>query len=200
MGPARDSQRRGMSILIGFEYIQALQLLIEDCKRLKSFGLFHLNPEPVLHLVLPIIFEIPMYVIEVPGSALITANEMSVVMNTYSVVIMSPRAVSNRQNSASLQYHTISSLQIGQASCAPVAAGAADIEVLPFSKDILEVRSCVSSDGWDVDVCELSDRLLVDGDRTFCCGDGVEGRFFAEPKTRPPPRVLRDMIAIMGEA
>jgi hypothetical protein len=37
--------------------------------------------------------------------------------------------------------HTISSLQIGHDSCAPGAAGGADIEVLPFSRDMREVRS-----------------------------------------------------------
>lgn len=42
--------------------------------------------------------------------------------------------------------HTISSLQMGQDSCAPVAAGAAEIEVSPFSREIREVRSCVSEE------------------------------------------------------
>lgn len=37
--------------------------------------------------------------------------------------------------------HTICSLQIGQESCAPGAAGAADIDVSPFSIEIREVRS-----------------------------------------------------------
>lgn len=37
--------------------------------------------------------------------------------------------------------HTISSLQIGQESWAPGAAGAADMEVSPFSIDMREVRS-----------------------------------------------------------
>jgi hypothetical protein len=37
--------------------------------------------------------------------------------------------------------HTISSLQIGQESWAPGAAGAADIEESPFSMEMREVRS-----------------------------------------------------------
>lgn len=41
---------------------------------------------------------------------------------------------------------TISSLHIGQAKCAPEAAGAADMEVSPFSSEIRDVRSCVSVD------------------------------------------------------
>lgn len=64
--------------------------------------------------------------------------------------------------------HTISSLQIGQASCAPAAAGAADIEVSPFSNEMREVRSWVSDDeNCEADACEPRETLLVDGERTL---------------------------------
>ena len=46
---------------------------------------------------------------------------------------------------------TISSLQIGQASWAPAAAGAADIDVSPFSSEMREVKSCVSAEYWEAD-------------------------------------------------
>lgn len=91
--------------------------------------------------------------------------------------------------------HTISSLQIGQESWAPGAAGAADIEVPPFSRDILEVRSWVSEDICDADVCELMETLLAAGESTlFGCGDGAAARALGFPRTRPPPSVLRDII------
>lgn len=64
-----------------------------------------------------------------------------------------------------------------------------------------EVRSWVSDENWDAEACELRERLLAEGERTFGCGDGAEGgRAFAEPRTRPPPRVLRDMVEVTGGA
>ena len=59
------------------------------------------------------------------------------------------------------------------------------------------MRSWVSAENWDAEACELSERLLVDGETMLGCGEGAEGgRAFAEPSTRPPPRVLRDMVDI----
>lgn len=49
--------------------------------------------------------------------------------------------IKKQQSTEKKRKHTISSLQIGQASCAPAAAGAADIEVSPFSNEILEIKS-----------------------------------------------------------
>lgn len=64
-----------------------------------------------------------------------------------------------------------------------------------------EVRSGVSVETWDAEACELRDMLLADGERTLGCGDGAEGgRDFAEPSTRPPPKVLRDMVDVRGGA
>lgn len=66
-GGGRSSRgcQRGY-VFVGLEYIQPLQLLVQDSKRLKSLRLVHLCFEPVLHFVLPIVFEVLMYVIEVP--------------------------------------------------------------------------------------------------------------------------------------
>jgi hypothetical protein len=91
---------------------------------------------------------------------------------------------------------TISSLQMGQESWAPGAAGAADIEVPPFSMEMREVRSWVSDENCDTDVCELRETLLAAGESTlgFGCGDGADARALGLPRTRPPPRVLRDII------
>jgi hypothetical protein len=91
--------------------------------------------------------------------------------------------------------HTISSLQIGQESWAPGAAGAADIEVSPFSKEMREVRSWASEDNCDTDACEFRETLLAAGESTLLgCGDGAAARALGLPRTRPPPSVLRDMI------
>jgi hypothetical protein len=50
---------------------------------------------------------------------------------------------------ADRQQHTICSLQIGQESSAPGAAGAADIEDSPFSIEMREARDHVAEDaGW----------------------------------------------------
>jgi hypothetical protein len=73
------------------------------------------------------------------------------------------------------------------------------MDVAPFSKEIREVRSCVSDENWEAEACELRERLLADGDKMlgFCCGDSVDAaaaRAFGVPRTRPPPSVLRDMI------
>lgn len=94
---------------------------------------------------------------------------------------------------------TISSLQIGQASCGAEAAGAADMEVSPFSREIRDVRSCASGENCDVEACELKDTLLADGERARAlgCGDGAGTggeRFFPLPRTRPPPSVLGAMF------
>lgn len=64
-GRSSRGRQRGY-VFVGLEYIQSLQLLVQDSKRLKSLRLVHLCFEPVLHFVLPIVFEVLMYVIEVP--------------------------------------------------------------------------------------------------------------------------------------
>lgn len=55
-----------------------------------------------------------------------------------------------------------------------------------------------------MDAWELRERLLAEGDKTrflgwFSCGDGIAAadgeRAFAGPRTRPPPSVLRDILA-----
>ena len=87
-------------------------------------------------------------------------------------------------------------MHIGHESWAPGAAGAADIEVSPFSKDIREVRSWVSAENCDAEVWELRETLLVVGDSTlgFGCGDGTDESALGVPRTRPLPSVLLDMI------
>lgn len=87
-------------------------------------------------------------------------------------------------------------MQIGQVSRAPGAAGAADMEVLPFSREMREVRSWVADENCDTDVCELRETLLAVGDSTlgFGCGDGADESALGVPRTRPPPSVLRDMV------
>lgn len=62
-----------------------------------------------------------------------------------------------------------------------------------------------------LDVCELSDRELSEGDsrlalRTWCAcsacggaGDTAGDRFLPLPSTRPPPRDLREAMVKKGE-
>lgn len=70
------------------------------------------------------------------------------------------------------------------------------MEVSPFSREMREVKSWVSVENWDADVCELRETLLAVGDSTlgFGCGDGTDESALGVPRTRPPPSVLRDMV------
>lgn len=67
-----------------------------------------------------------------------------------------------------------------------------------------EVKSWVSDESCDAEAWELRDRVLAEGDRMLfgrIWGDGnvAAVRVFAEPKTRPSPSVLRDMVnSVMG--
>jgi hypothetical protein len=70
-----------------------------------------------------------------------------------------------------------------------------------LSREIREVRSWVSDENWEAEAWELRDRVLAEGERIFGFGceddrvaDGL--RVFAEPRTRPPPSVLRDMVIL----
>ena len=89
---------------------------------------------------------------------------------------------------------TISSLQIGQARWELEAAGAADVDDPPFSTEMREVRSWVSDENCEAEVCELREMLLADGDTAlgFDCFNAE--MFFPLPRTRPPPSILWDII------
>lgn len=65
-------RRQYWSIIVRLEHIQSFQLLIQNCQRLEPLRLIHLRFEPILHFVLPIIFQVLMYVIEMPAIVLTT--------------------------------------------------------------------------------------------------------------------------------
>jgi hypothetical protein len=63
------------------------------------------------------------------------------------------------------------------------------------------VRSWVSDENWEAEDWERRERVLAEGERIFgfgCEDDSVADglRVFAEPRTRPPPSVLRDMLIL----
>jgi len=55
-------RRRGV---IRFEYIEAFQLLVQDCKWLELLRLLHLRLEPVLDFILLFLDEVLVVVVEV---------------------------------------------------------------------------------------------------------------------------------------
>lgn len=100
----------------------------------------------------------------------------------------------------SVLYPTISSLHIGQTS-RELAAAAAWAEPCS-SRATRDVRSSFSVDMGVLEVCELNDTELSEGDsRPIClgwggCGGGGAARPFPLPSTRPPPRLLRAAMAV----
>ena len=87
---------------------------------------------------------------------------------------------------------TISSLHIGQASLVD-AARAAAIPLSPslWSKEILELRSCASVEGWEE---ELTDKELADGESRLEFLGGYAGESdLPLPSTLPPPSFRADM-------
>lgn len=77
-------------------------------------------------------------------------EEEMIIKYLFSCSSVTYKAVSIHSEEA-MGYHTISSLQMGQDSCAPVAAGAAEIDESPCSREIREVRSWVSAENWEVE-------------------------------------------------
>lgn len=53
-----------MGIRVRLKDIQTLQLLVENCQRLKLFGLVHLDLEPVFYLHLPVVFKVAVSIVE----------------------------------------------------------------------------------------------------------------------------------------
>jgi hypothetical protein len=58
-------RRRGG--VVGFEDVEAFQLLVQYCKGLELLGLFHLRLEPVLDLILLFLDEVLVVVVEMSG-------------------------------------------------------------------------------------------------------------------------------------
>lgn len=87
---------------------------------------------------------------------------------------------------------TISSLHIGQASLADAAsAAAAALSPSLWSRDILELRSWASVEGWEE---ELTDTELAVGESRLEFLGGYAGETdFPLPSTLPPPSFRADM-------
>jgi hypothetical protein len=73
------------------------------------------------------------------------------------------------------------------------AVGAVDVDASPFSTEMREVKSWVSDENCEAEVCEFREMLLADGDTAlgFDCFNAE--MFFPLPRTRPPPSILRDI-------
>ena len=56
------SNTRGY-VVVRFENVKSFELLVQNGKRLETFGLIHLNLEPIFHLVLSIVLEILVHVV-----------------------------------------------------------------------------------------------------------------------------------------
>ena len=85
---------------------------------------------------------------------------------------------------------------MGQTMRAVAAAAAWEATESPLSKEIREAISWLSDEG-GVDVCELRERVLAEGDRCVLAGrgDGAAGEsVLLLPSTLPPPRVLFDIF------
>jgi hypothetical protein len=119
-------------VFVGLEDIEALQFLIQDCERLEASRLLHLGFKPIFDFILSVVFQVLVYVIKVSAEHINRRPRASSLHGTIDSYLFSCSNV------------TISSLQIGQASCAPAAAGGAGMEVPTLSREIREVRSWVS--------------------------------------------------------
>ena len=65
--PRMRSDGRGRAIIVGFEYLEASQLLIEDGEWLKLLRSCHLLFEPSLDLILLHLFKIGVIIVDVSG-------------------------------------------------------------------------------------------------------------------------------------
>ena len=91
----------------------------------------------------------------------------------------------------------ISSLHIGQASLELAAAATAGLSTSLCSNEILELRSCASVEGWEVEAEELTERVLSEGESRLESRAGYVGagaRFRPLPSTRPPPSFRADIF------
>ena len=116
-----------MWCVVGFENIEALEFLVENRYWLEFLRLDHLRLEPILDLVLFHLFKILMVIVE-----------MSIQLQQRYLQLSAIAFVG-------VCRHTISSLHIGQTSL-ELAAATAALSPTPWSRDILELRSCGSSD------------------------------------------------------
>jgi hypothetical protein len=85
---------------------------------------------------------------------------------------------------------------MGQASL-ELAAAAAALSASLCSNEILELRSCASVEGCEVEAEELTERVLSEGESRleFLAGYvGAGARFRPLPSTRPPPSFRADIF------
>ena len=195
--------RRGTGLCNDFvrlENIKTFQLLIEDCKGLKFFGLDHLRLEPVLNLILLDLFQVFVVIVEMP-----LADSVSLQLKCLAVIpveLQQRHLVPNVRVctiEGSLPSLTISSLHIGHASLELAAAEVATLMCSLFSSDILDLMSCCSCEVYEVEAEESSEMELADGDSKleFRLGRGelAGDKERPLPKTLPPPSFLPDMIS-----
>jgi hypothetical protein len=81
-------RRRGG--VVGFEDVEAFQLLVQHCKRLELLGLFHLRLEPVLDLILLFLDEVLVVVVEMSVVVRTTIKAVQYVKRTCSIAEASP--------------------------------------------------------------------------------------------------------------
>lgn len=67
VGGVRGGLLRRRRRVVGFEYVEAFQFLVQDGQRLKLFCLLHLGLEPVLDLILLFFDEVLVVVVEMSG-------------------------------------------------------------------------------------------------------------------------------------
>jgi hypothetical protein len=65
-GRVRGGRRRCRGV-VGFEYVKALELLVQDGKWLELLRLLHLRLEPVLDLILLFFYQVLVVVVEMSG-------------------------------------------------------------------------------------------------------------------------------------
>jgi hypothetical protein len=66
-GGRRMGKRGRCGGVVGFEDVEALELLVQDCEGLELLCLFHLLLEPVLDLILLLLDEVLVVIVEMSG-------------------------------------------------------------------------------------------------------------------------------------
>jgi len=191
-------------VVVRFKHVKTLELLVQNRKRLELLCLAHLRLEPVLDLVLLFFDQVLVVVVEVSDMVRRSMIEVGS-RGTCSVAAVSPAISAQRGHVGRRHQPTISSEHIGHTSRLDALAAA-----LSLGPD--KTRLPMSSLGSAVlagllDVCELSDTELSEGDRKlvfrrcwcWCwglgCGETAGDRFRPLPSTRPPPRDLREAMS-----
>jgi hypothetical protein len=193
----RLRRRRGV---VGFEDVEAFELLVQNGEWLELLCLLHLRLEPVLDFILLLFDEVLVVVVEMSMNIRLEKAESECGSDLFSCSSVTCH-ISNMYIQGRHQPPTISSLHIGHTSLLDALAAAFS---LGPSSTLLLMSSLISAVLAGLcDVCELRDTELGEGERKLalrrCCGCGwgdmAGDRFFPLPSTRPPPRDLREAMA-----